>query len=78
LSVVYLLYYCHRAKTHLQSNNKYIIYMPWVGFEPMIPVLDRAKTFHALDRAATLIGHTSLHKVQFWINDIFICLVLFS
>jgi hypothetical protein len=23
LSVVYLLYYCHRAKTHLQSNNKY-------------------------------------------------------
>jgi hypothetical protein len=22
LSVVYLLYYCHRAKTHLQSNNK--------------------------------------------------------
>jgi hypothetical protein len=24
LSVVYLLYYCHRAKTHLQSNNKYI------------------------------------------------------
>jgi hypothetical protein len=27
-----------------------------VGFEPTIPVLERAKTVHALDRAATLIG----------------------
>jgi hypothetical protein len=30
--------------------------MPWVGFEPMIPVFARAKTFHGLDRAATEIG----------------------
>jgi hypothetical protein len=30
--------------------------MPLVGFEPMIPVFERAKTFHALDRAATVIG----------------------
>jgi hypothetical protein len=30
--------------------------MPWVGFALMIPVFDRAKTVHALDRAATLIG----------------------
>jgi hypothetical protein len=30
--------------------------MPRVGFEPTIPVLERAKTFHFLDRAATLIG----------------------
>jgi hypothetical protein len=30
--------------------------MPWVGFEPTIPVFERAKTFHALDRAAILIG----------------------
>jgi hypothetical protein len=28
--------------------------MPQVGFEPTIPVFERAKT---LDRAATLIGH---------------------
>jgi hypothetical protein len=27
-----------------------------VGFEPMIPVFERAKTVHALDRAATVIG----------------------
>jgi hypothetical protein len=30
--------------------------MNWVGFEPTIPVFDRAKTVHTLDRAATLIG----------------------
>jgi hypothetical protein len=27
-----------------------------VGFEPTIPTLERAKTFYALDRAATVIG----------------------
>jgi hypothetical protein len=30
--------------------------MPPVGFEPMIPVFQRVKTVHALDRAATVIG----------------------
>jgi hypothetical protein len=29
---------------------------PRVGFEPMIPVLERAKTVHASEGAATLIG----------------------
>jgi hypothetical protein len=32
--------------------------MPPVGFEPTISVLERAKTFHALDRTATVIGST--------------------
>jgi hypothetical protein len=27
-----------------------------VGLEPTIPVFERGKTFHALDRAATVIG----------------------
>jgi hypothetical protein len=27
-----------------------------MGFEPMIPVFERAKKFHALDRAAIVIG----------------------
>jgi hypothetical protein len=27
-----------------------------VGFQPTIPVFERAKTVHALDRAATVIG----------------------
>jgi hypothetical protein len=30
--------------------------MPRVGFDLMIPVLERAKMVHALDLAATLIG----------------------
>jgi hypothetical protein len=30
--------------------------MPEVGFEPTIPVYERAKTVHDLDRAATVIG----------------------
>jgi hypothetical protein len=30
--------------------------MPLVGFEPKIRVFERAKTVHALDRAATVIG----------------------
>jgi hypothetical protein len=35
--------------------------MPRVGFEPTIPVFERAKIFHALDRAATMIG-----KLRLW------------
>jgi hypothetical protein len=30
--------------------------MPQVGFEPTIPAFERAKTVHASDRAATVIG----------------------
>jgi hypothetical protein len=30
--------------------------MTWVGFEPTIKAVERAKTVHALDRAATVIG----------------------
>jgi hypothetical protein len=30
--------------------------MPRLEFEPMIPVFERAKTVHALDRAATVIS----------------------
>jgi hypothetical protein len=31
--------------------------MPWVVFEPTIPAFERAKTVHALDSAATVIGN---------------------
>jgi hypothetical protein len=34
--------------------------MPRVGFEPTIPAFERAKTVHALDGAATVIGSTNL------------------
>jgi hypothetical protein len=30
--------------------------MPGVGFEPTIPVFERAKTVHTLDRATNVIG----------------------
>jgi hypothetical protein len=30
--------------------------MPYVGFEPMIPASERAKTVHASDRSATVTG----------------------
>jgi hypothetical protein len=36
--------------------------MAQVGFEPTIPVFERAKTVHALDRAVTAIGNISKYK----------------
>jgi hypothetical protein len=36
--------------------------MPWMGFEPTIPESERAKTFHAVDRAATVIGLWFFHN----------------
>jgi hypothetical protein len=42
--------------THKQNKCRQTS-MPWVGFEPTIPVFEWAKTFHALDCAATVIGH---------------------
>jgi hypothetical protein len=36
--------------------------MTWVRFEPTIPVLERAKTLHAFDRVATVIG---IENVQY-------------
>jgi hypothetical protein len=38
--------------------------MPRVGFEPMIQVFVRAKTVHALDRAATVIGIHQYYRHQ--------------
>jgi hypothetical protein len=35
--------------------------MPRVEFEPTTPVFERAKTVHALDRAATVIGHETFY-----------------
>jgi hypothetical protein len=38
--------------------------MPGVGFESTVPAFERAKTVHALNRAATVIGiSTRLHGV---------------
>jgi hypothetical protein len=43
-------------RTTQTQNESTQTSMPGVGFEPMIPVFARAKTFHVLDRAATVIG----------------------
>jgi hypothetical protein len=43
--------------------------MPRVGFEPMAPVFERAKTVHTFHRAATVIGsHVPVHYNLYLIN----------
>jgi hypothetical protein len=39
--------------------------MPRLGFEHMTPVFERAKTVHALDRAATVIGSNAGYQEKF-------------
>jgi hypothetical protein len=36
-----------------------------LGFEPTIPVSEGAKTVHALDRAATVIGVEEIYMISF-------------
>jgi hypothetical protein len=43
-------------RTTQTKNKRTQTSKPRVGFERMIPVFERAKTAHALDRAATVIG----------------------
>jgi hypothetical protein len=38
--------------------------MPQVGFEPTIPVFERTKTVHVLDRTATSTGTTLPYYLQ--------------
>jgi hypothetical protein len=38
--------------------------MPGVGFEPTISVFERAKTVHALDRAAAAIGLPTVYRTK--------------
>jgi hypothetical protein len=49
--------------THRTTQTQYKcteLSMPRVGFEPTIPVFQRAKTVHASDRAAAVIGRINL------------------
>jgi hypothetical protein len=49
-----------------QTQNKRIYRHPClVGFEPTIPAFERAKTVHALDRTATVIGHGVGTDIQY-------------
>jgi hypothetical protein len=44
-----------KAATYAQNKRTQTL-MPRVAFEPTIAMFERAKTVHALDRAATVIG----------------------
>jgi hypothetical protein len=46
-------------RTTQTQNKSTHTFMPWVEFEPTIPVFERAKTVHALERAATVIRNLS-------------------
>jgi hypothetical protein len=46
-------------RTAQTQNKRTQTFMLRVGFEPKIPVFERAQTVHALDRAATVIGQTT-------------------
>jgi hypothetical protein len=51
---------------YLQNNTQCTqTSMPLVAFEPTTPVFERAKTVHALDRAATVIGNIRYHISDF-------------
>jgi hypothetical protein len=43
-------------RTTQTQNKRTQISMPRVGFEPKIPVFERVKTVHALERETNLIG----------------------
>jgi hypothetical protein len=46
-----------KHRTTQRENKRKQTSMPVVGFEPTIPAFERAKTVHALDCAATVIGN---------------------
>jgi hypothetical protein len=61
--------------------------MPRAGFEPLIPVFERTKTVHALDRVSTVSGRVVTTKLRYlfcisgdeYIKSIdFICILLAS
>jgi hypothetical protein len=54
-------------RTTQTQNKQAQTSMPQVGLEPTIPVLEKAKTVHALGRAATVIGSQHFTAVIFYI-----------
>jgi hypothetical protein len=44
--------------------------MPVAGFEPTNPVFKRAKTVHALDRAATVTGSHHIYTFSYYTDPI--------
>jgi hypothetical protein len=48
---------------HRTQNKRTQTSMPRMGFEPKIPVCELAKSVHALDRVATVIGSESIQFI---------------
>jgi hypothetical protein len=60
--------YLH-TEQHKTQNKRTQTSMPRVGFEPTTPVFERAKTDHALDGAATVIGtYCNTRALQIYIQ----------
>jgi hypothetical protein len=55
----------HTHRATQTQNKRTQTSMPGVGFEPTNPVLQRTKTVHALDRAATVIGYVNITRSKF-------------
>jgi hypothetical protein len=49
-------------RTTQTQNKRTQIFVPWVGFEPTIPAIERAKTVRALEHAATVTGCCCIGK----------------
>jgi hypothetical protein len=63
-------HYLHRT-TQTQKKRRQTS-MPRLGFEPITPVFERAKTVHALDGAVTVIGGKSTSRCNIIINRLFL------
>jgi hypothetical protein len=62
--------HCLHRTTQTQ-NKRTQISMPRVGFEPTIPVFERAKTVHALDRAVIVLGSSFFLCPNILLNILF-------
>jgi hypothetical protein len=68
--------YLHRT-TQTQNKGRQTS-MPLVGFEPAIPVFERAETFHASDCAATVTGLLHDHCHELYISYVQVNLIHFK
>jgi hypothetical protein len=53
---------CYLHRTTQTQNKRRQTSTPLAGYKPTIPVLKRAKTLYALDRAATVIGSKAISR----------------
>jgi hypothetical protein len=60
-------------RTAQTQNKRTQISVSLIGFEPTVPVFERTKTVHALDRAATLIGLEWSYEHNFCVHPVAAC-----